>query len=417
MNRLLKLLAALLALAPLSAQSPLNLYGLGALQSAEDVASDGAGNIRSLPLTEGDAYPASVASWHHLRSTQIRTTLATQMSMTPADGDPRYKTGLRRIIFMVHLDNRSALGFALSPLTQTDLSLNDTTGSFILGTDTLLYHQIRSISGGLSSLQVGYSRKLGRSISVGVALDILFGALYQNDTLQFSSIGSRVDILGWIPPGAQYLGAERTVNFLGRSLELNLTTGAFPVSRSQLGIRVNLPLSLRTKVITRFINAAPFTEVNTIKMQLPVSLNIGYAIKLGQRQRLLAEWNLQQWQDFDGNDLIFGRQFEKVQGWAASWTSKPAALASASPGRMFYRVGFHNKSYYLSDRENESLGEVAFSVGFGIRSLRTNHKLDFALQIGQRDALDDLDSENFGRLSIGVTMGEMWFARPKKNWN
>ena len=99
---------------------------------------------------------------------------------------------------------------------------------------------------------------------------------------------------------------------------------------------------------------------------------------------------------------------------------------------MFYRVGFHNKSYYLSDRENEPLGreneplgEVAFSLGFGIRSLRTNHKLDFALQIGQRDALDvgqrdaldDLDSENFGRLSIGVTMGEMWFARPKKNWN
>ena len=413
MTRLLHLIVALLGLTPLSAQSPLNLFGLGALQSAEDVASDGAGNIRSLPLTEGDAYPASVASWHHLRSTQLRTTLATQMSITPANVDPRYKTGLRRIMFLVHLDNRSALGFALSPLTQTNLSLNDTAGSFILGADTLLYRQVRSTSGGLSSLQVGYSRKLGGSISVGVALDILFGTLFQNDTLEFSSKGSRVDILGWVP----YLGAERTVNFLGRSLELNLTTGALPVSRSQLGIRVNLPLSLHTKVITRFINAAPFTEVNNIKMQLPLSLNIGYAIKMGQRQRLLAELNLQQWEDLDGNNLIFGRQFKKVQGWAASWTSQPATRASASPGRMFYRVGFHNKSYYLSDREKEPLGEIAFSLGFGIRSLRTNYKLDFALQIGQRDALDNLDSENFGRLSIGVTMGEMWFARPKKNWN
>ena len=418
MTRLLTpLTAAMLALVPLSAQSPLHLYGLGALQSAEDVSSDGAGNIRSLPLTAGDAYPASVASWHNLSSTQLRTTLATQMSVTPAVNDqPRYKSGLRRIIFLVHLDNQSAVGFGLTPLTQTDLFLKDSTGSMILGADTLLYSQGRSISGGVSTLQVGYSRKLGDFLSVGVALDLLFGTMLQSDTLQFISTGSRSDILNWISLTSRYLGAERSINFLGRNLELNLTAGALPVGKSRLGIRVNLPLTLKAKVITKFDNAAPFTEETTAELELPVSINVGYAVDMGSHQRLLAEWSRQQWQNPAVNGLIFGRYIEKIEGWAASWTFKPADLGGAAPGRMFYRVGFYKKYYYLSDLKNNPLGEVAFSMGFGIRSLRTHYKMDFALQLGERDALPGMDSEKFGRLSVGVTMGETWFSRPKKNW-
>ena len=127
-------------------QSPLQLYGLGAPQGAEEVTSDGAGNIRSLPLTAGDAYPFSVASWYHLKSTQLRVTAASQMSMLPA-ADPRYKSGLRRVMFLVHMDNRSAIGFGFSPLTQTDITLIDDPPPYILGSDTLVYQQVRELLG------------------------------------------------------------------------------------------------------------------------------------------------------------------------------------------------------------------------------------------------------------------------------
>lgn len=398
------------------AQSPLQLYGLGAPQSADEVTSDGAGDIRSLPLTDGDAYPFSVASWHHLSSTQLRVTLASQMSMVPAE-DPRYSSGLRRLMFLVHLDNRSAIGFGFSPLTQTNITLVDDSPQYILGSDTLFYRQVRRVVGGVSSLQVGYSRQLGRSVSIGIALDVLFGTLFQYDTLQFNETGARDDLLSWLLPADRFLGAERIINFLGRNLELNLTADALPLGRSQLGVRINMPLSLRARIRTRFINTPPFTELRNNDMQLPLSLNVGYAMNIGERQRVMAEWGLQLWAESEANDLVYGRHFEQINSWAASWTFKPAAITSAKPGRMFYRMGFNRKSYYLSDLKNSPLGEVSVSVGMGVRSLRTAYKLDIALQYGQRDGLFEMGIETFGRLSIGVTTGEIWFARPKKNWN
>ena len=98
----------------------------------------------------------------------------------------------------------------------------------------------------------------------------------------------------------------------------------------------------------------------------------------------------------------------------AAWTLAPSGEEFILPGRLDYRMGFYRREYYLSGSRIGALSETAFSIGIGIRSVRFRHRLDLALQVGQRDSpLPDVSREDFYRVSIGVTTAELWFVRPK----
>lgn len=80
-------------------------------------------------------------------------------------------------------------------------------------------------------------------------------------------------------------------------------------------------------------------------------------------------------------------------------------------------MGFYRKVYYLSSLKNDPLAEFAFSAGIGFRSRGFGHRVDFAIQIGRRDGLFDVQFEDFYQLSVGVTTAELWFMRPNKRWD
>ncbi len=412
------LVLLLLAVAsPAAGQSMLELYGLGLWSPPNDVMGQGAGDIRSLPLGPGQVLATNVASWYALTSTQLRATLGTRRTSS-GDGQVRSRAGLQQVHFLAHLDNRTAVGVILRPLTRTQMTLTDTTGYLRLAADTLRYTQTRRLEGGVSSLQLGLSRRLGGSTAIGLTLGIIFGAILETDTLAFTDHGERIDVLSWARFTGPFLLAERSTSFLGRTVGFGFQTGAWPRSRSMLGLQIDWPLAVRAKVDTRYQPLPVYSTVREQDLQLPSTISASYGLDLTSRQRLLAEWTVQQEDTTGNNRLIFGRQLERISAAKFVWALSPAGPTAPEPGRFAYRVGFIFRQYYLSDLKNEPLSEMGITLGLGVRSLSFGYGLDLALQIGQRDTgtLPGTKKETFFRFSIGARTGELWFARPKKNW-
>ena len=196
-----------------------------------------------------------------------------------------------------------------------------------------------------------------------------------------------------------------------------MLAGAWPVKRSQLGIKIALPLSLTTDIWARYFGSAPYSQRRTGNFSLPLGLQAGYGIKITGRQQLHVEFSQQRLEGGEDADLIFGRHLKKLEELKFAWTLTPHAPGTPTPGSMFYRVGINRKSYYLSSLDGDPLGEIAATFGLGFRSLRSAYQVDIALKLGQRDALFESGKELFARVSIGITTGELWFTRQKKIWD
>jgi len=98
-----------------------------------------------------------------------------------------------------------------------DLALSDTTREYALGQDTLRYVQNRSSEGGISAFKLGFSRRIGPAVSLGVSLDILFGSLAQSDELLFLGNSGRVDLFDYMIAGGEGKLSQGAI-FQGRKI-------------------------------------------------------------------------------------------------------------------------------------------------------------------------------------------------------
>lgn len=412
MTRLNLKLAAVVAMVwiyPLSGQSGLELAGFGLAKNATfDVISQGMAGFRTVPESKVGWLYESVASWQRIRGTQLHASIeATRSSLGKLGSGGQVAP--QNIHFLMHANRRTSFGFGLQPMTRVDMVVSNIDTSFI-GQDTLSYTQRRGSVGGLSSLRVGHSKKVRNSISVGIALNVIFGTLAQYDTLVFQSMGSQ----SLFPS----LTAERRLEFGGETLELSVMTDITPKYDGDLGFLLVLPLGLQAKENRRYINQAILDPVRHRDLQTPVSLSVGYGRRIADKQRIMSELAYADVMMGETNNLVFGRHIRRTRTFRMGWSRSPGDDEVLAIGRLHYRMGFYYHEYYLSGLQNDLLTEFAVSAGFGYRSPKFGHRLDFAVQFGRRDGiLTGAGEENFFRASVGVTTAELWFVRPKKKWD
>ena len=404
------LLGALLQ-TPARGQSGLELTGFGMIRPAPDVISQSMGSITTIPGRTSGWLFSMPASWYNIRATQLQVSVEAGESQLGRFGS-RNRSGPQSFHFLMHANRRTSYGLGIRPVTRLDMLFTDSSGVFFLPGDTLRYVQSRSATGGISELVLGYSRRLRPSLSVGVTLNVLFGTVTQQDTISFLDQGS------WTEP-FPISRAERRLEFTGRTLGLSLLASVPPKSRGSLGLRVVLPIVLDLIEAQNYatarssLNPVRHKDVGTSRM-----LALGYGLDLGKRQRVMAELAIAQLAEDNKNDLVFDQHLRSSLFMGAAWTLAPSGEEFILPGRLDYRMGFYRREYYLSGSRIGALSETAFSIGIGIRSVRFRHRLDLALQVGQRDSLlPDVSREDFYRVSIGITTAELWFARPKKEWD
>lgn len=403
-------IVVLIALAGgLQAQSFLEQYGFGQVQPEADVVGQGMGGITVLPMDLRSSHFSQPASWHRVRRTRLQVGLA-HNGIEAAGGANYRRDAFQQLQFLAHLTNRAAFGVVLRPLTRVDISILDTIGTTNTDVSDLGYDQHRSISGGQSALTVGYSRRMSSRLSLGVALDVIFGSLTQADTLIFTSSERRGDLFG-------HMIAAQRLEFAGKVLALSLLADRVGGSSGLAGLQLRLPLDLT--IVDHTSNSLLNTESQRRhrKAGLPLEARLGYGWSPVPNHLLAAELGWSSLAKPGANDLVFGRHINRIYDLRLGWSKVPVNVERLKPARLYYRVGFYYRSYYISPSNNESLDEIGLTAGVGYRSLPPRHRVDLALQLGRRAVPTGIGEERFISLSLGVTTGELWFLRPKKMWD
>ncbi len=393
---------------PAAAQSSLELVGFGMAPSTPDVMSQGIGGITTVPGGTQEWLYSTPSTWHQVRATQLHVALAAGETRL-GDLGTYNRAGLQNFQFLIHADRRTCYGIGIQPVTRVDMTVTDT-DSVMLFSETLRYKTNRSFEGGLSAFSIGFSRRIRPAASLGVSLDILFGSLTQGDTLQFLPGGSWDDLF-W------NMIAERRLEFSGQRLALSLLAAVPPKSKGWLGIKAVLPLTLKLIEVQNYYGLSRSNLLRHGGVGSPASIVVGYGMDIALKHRVMAEAGFSRLLKAAKNDMVFGQHLKETRSLRVGWSRIPSADEAWFIGRLYYRMGFYRKVYYLSALKNDPLAEFAFSAGIGFRSRGFGHRVDLAIQVGRRDGLLTNVQEDFWRLSIGVTTTELWFMRPNKRWD
>ena len=401
---------------PAAAQSSLELTGFGMVPSTPDVIGRGMGDIVTVPGGAEEWLYAAPSTWHRIRGTQLHAAVGANGSML-GDQGLSSRMGPQYFQFLLHVNRRTCYGIGIKPVTRVDMTIRDTSGVFYLPQDTLRYAQRQTTVGGLSAFSLGYSRRIGPAVSLGVSLDILFGSLTQGDTLQFLDRGGRDDLF-------DYMIAKRRLEFNGQRLGLSILAAVPPKSKGRLGINAVLPLGLKLDEVQQHYDYYGLLWTGSQHHEdvgLPASIDAGYGVDISRKHRVVAEAGFIRLLAAAKHDIVFGQYLKETHSLRVGWSRVPEGDEGLFVQRLYYRMGFCRKDYYLSDLKNGPLTELAefsISVGIGYRHPRFGHRVDFAIQAGRRDGLlPNVQSEDFFSFSVGLTTAELWFRRPNKKWD
>jgi len=148
------------------------------------------------------------------------------------------------------------------------------------------------------------------------------------------------------------------------------------------------------------------------KIILPFNAGFGVMMKKGYRWLIGADFSLQNWKDYSN----FGENDSLANSWrvSAGFQFTPSERSIKSYWKnVQYRLGFHYEQTYLQLRNNQ-LNEYGISIGFGLPVKRSAAMLHLSVEGGRRGTVSsNLIEENYLKLSIGFTLNDRWFIRPK----
>ena len=185
---------------------------------------------------------------------------------------------------------------------------------------------------------------------------------------------------------------------------------------SSLGTKVNAEQDRITETYRGIgsISTAPKDTIENIirkdgVVNFPFSFGAGVAMKKGTRWLLMADFSMQNWEDFSK----FGEADSLKNSWTAAtgmqWTPNDRARMKSYFKKVQYRLGFRYGESYLQLRENR-LTEYAITAGLGLPIPGTYIQLHG--EWGSRGTLNaGLIRENFFRFGIGITLNDRWFVK------
>ncbi len=161
------------------------------------------------------------------------------------------------------------------------------------------------------------------------------------------------------------------------------------------------------------------SESTKQNITFPSRLQLGLSLEKTDKRSGLAKWVLsadvatQDWSEFSNFDNVdtLGQSYMAALGF--QWTPDLASVRKGFWRRSVYRAGFRFDRTALRFN-NEAIDDISFSLGTSIPFGRSRTNLNLAAQFGSRGTLDkNLVREQYVKLSLGITIGDTWFIKPK----
>jgi len=265
--------------------------------------------------------------------------------------------------------------------------------------------------GGFHKVFVGTGFNLGKRLSAGVNFSYLFGTIEQIKNVEF--------------PEQQFFFSSRYVNGVtARGFYMNYGLLYHIGNRNGLEWRAGLTGSLSTKVNAEnniyYYNysISPVSGGEIIKdsvineqaskgsIRLPQYLRGGISVVNPGKWLLGADASFYDWARYENfgskdplnNNYTIGLGYERYREKSA------------------YRAGLKYGTYYLN-LKNTVLNEVGVTLGFSVKktfSKRPPTIATISLEAGKRGTTENnLIAENYLKFTLGITMADIWFIKPR----
>lgn len=385
-------------------------YGIGDVYYSYSARSLSLGHAGTALINSDYIGLLNPASWSNLSKTRIEFSFAyDELKLSNQFESKYYGDGVFKgftFAFPVSKDYGIGVAMGIVPYTRVNYEVREMVSNEASGNYTSTYQG----KGGLSKVFVGGSYKLPIDFILGATLEYYFGNITYNSKVEFENTA--------LFPAEYELdygptGFGTTVGFITPDMSGLINSGS--VSNLRLGLSANLisKLDTDTSLISRSSTIIDSIGIGKTKMKVPMRLNAGLHIAFVNVYNIMLDYFYQPWSEFRLSD-VNQLNMNDVHKISLGFEYRP----QKAPGVSFWeqimlRAGL---SYELSQYKinGTELKQYSFFGGFAI-PLSDDNTVDIGIEYSVRGKTEqNLLEEQFLRINLGLSFGELWFIRYEK---
>ena len=352
------------------------------------------------------------ASWAALRFTKIEFSLAlngVKLSDSNTSGfytDAEFK-GFT-FAFPISEKNNIAFASGIVPYSRISYQVNEFTeaADSINSSYTTTYEG----SGGLSKLFLGATYKIPLGVTLGFSGEYYFGKQTYSSLVEFNNSS-------FVP--AEYELQYRSTGF---GATIGIITDNFSsllnsetISNLSFGVSVNIISELNTDTSltinpTRVADTVKFGKTTT---DIPIRVAAGISLALSNKYNFNIDYIYQPWSQYKLGGQT-SKNLEDVHriaiGFEYAAVYEPG-ITTWEQIKWRFGLSYEHTQYMIYGHDITQFGTnagLSFPLGVG-------NSFDVDLEYAVRGTTDyNLVQENFFRINVGISFGELWFQRVEK---
>lgn len=388
-------------------------YGIGDIDFSYSAKMLSIGGLGSTQLDPSHILTTNPASWSALDRTRLEMGIGyTGLNLT--DNSNSYftsETEFKGFTFGFPVSNKYGIGVALGLVPYSTVSYKTVKENLSSDQNLPDYTVTFEGKGGISKLFVGSSVDLPLGFIGGASLDYYFGNLRYFSEIEFADNTTNIN--------TNYENNLRTTGF-GTTVGLispNLASsfGINSLSDLRFGLSANYISDLNTDTL---LTATSISLIDTLsnyntKISIPLRINGGISFEFEQTYKVNFDYSYQAWGDYKLNNVKSGNLRDANKFSAAFEYSPKRVLGMSLWEQIIWRGGL---SYEQTQYQFNNTGINQFSVfgGFSF-PMGIENSIDVGMQYAIRGTTDNnLLKENFVKIYLGISFGELWFLRYEK---
>jgi hypothetical protein len=387
-------------------------YGIGDINYTYSARSLGLGQTGVATLNQGFVELLNPASWASLQLTRIEFSLVLNgVQLTDNSKSALYTDGeFKGFTFAFPISNKLGIGFASGLLPYSRISYNVVQSNTTNETLSSDYTETYEGDGGLSRLFMGASVNIPFDWIFGATLEYYFGKRTYSSTI---TIDDQTFLPSEYELDYRSTGFGTTVGLISQNF-----AGLFnseSISNLRIGVSVNLlsDLDTDTSLTINPTNVADTIYSGKTQMSVPMRITAGLSLQLSDVYSFNLDYIYQPWSQYSvaGVTSSFLRDVNKI-GFGFEYSPK-RSIGRNTWELIKWRAGvsYEQTQYIINGtgiNQISIFGGLTFPLGF-------SDALDLGLEFSQRGTLKaNLIEENFFRINIGISFGELWFQRVEK---
>lgn len=385
-------------------------YGIGDMDYSYSSKMAGIGGLGTTILDENHILVSNPASWSALDRTRVEFSLAYGGVSISNGNDSKYfaDTDIKGFTFGFPVSRAYGIGVVAGLVPYSRISYKSVK-TFLPNSQQNLpgYNVTFEGIGGLSKLFIGSSFKLPFNISLGASLDYYFGNMRYFSNITFDE---NSNITTQYEKTYRPTGFGTTAGIISSNLAKDLAINIF--SDLKLGFSINYLSDLDTDTL---LTSTSLTLLDTIgyattQMNVPVRINGGMSFAFDETYNFNLDYAYQAWSNYTLNNK-FDNNLRDASKISAAFEYKPKrALGMTVLEQIIWRAGL---SYEQTQYTFNGIGIDQYSVFGGLSfPLGPDNTIDLALVYSTRGTTENnLLKENFIKLYLGISFGELWFLR------